>query len=164
MVFNKLMGQKKHPPIPDDHHIARHVPWNKLRKDHNDNVIGVLGEAFQLRPTERYLSATHLECFPGTYDQQKELIVKEVRKYFNVKPKSYFAIGKVGDIKALCHKERNLKLRIVSFPTNCRTLSGSPFKNKSHVSIAPLPSEDMKLLELIASEVWNDLIANNSIP
>jgi len=157
------MALKKNTPIPDDNHIARHIPWNKLRKDMDDNVIGILGEAFKQKPTERYLSATLLEHFSGTYIEQIDSVIKEVRKYYHVRPKSHFAIGKVKDIHALCEEKRKLKLRIVSFPTRTKLLDGTPYKNESHVSVKPLPQDDMELLDLLASDVWNDLIPNSSI-
>ncbi|GAW87326.1 conserved hypothetical protein [Bathymodiolus platifrons methanotrophic gill symbiont] len=158
------MTLKKNSPIPDDNHIARHIPWNKLRKDMDDNVLGVLGEAFKLKPKEKYLSATLLEYFPGTYTDQIESVVREVRKYYHVKPKSHFAIGKVEDIHTLCQEKRKLKLRIVSFPTTTKLLAdGASYKNESHVSVKQLPQDDMELLEFLATDVWNYLVLNSSI-
>lgn len=158
------MAFKKATVIPSDNHILRNVPPNKLRKDENDNVIGILGEAFKLRDGESYLSATLLEHFPGSYTEQTIHAVKEIRKYYKVKPKAGFAIGKVGDIKAICEEKKNRKIFVVSHPTKTMTLDGEPYNNASHVAINSWPSDDMELLELLASETWCNLVLNNSVP
>jgi hypothetical protein len=157
------MVLKKNTPIPNDNHIVRHIPWNKLCRDENDNVIGILGEAFKMRENEKYLSATLLEHFSGTQKEQIDLAIKEVRKYYNVKPKNGFAIGKVQNIKDVCIEKRNLKIRIVSFPTNTTALDGEPYKNESHVAVHSLPADDMELLELLATEAWSHLVLNSSV-
>jgi hypothetical protein len=61
---------KKGQKLPPDHHVVRYVPWSKLRRDENDNVLGVLGEAFRRRDEEKALSATWLEYFSGDRDAQ----------------------------------------------------------------------------------------------
>lgn len=159
-----LMTLKKNEAIPSDNHIIRHVPWNKLRKNENDQVIGILGEAFKLRDGESALSANWLEYFSGSYDQQLTNAIKEFRKHFVVKPKAGFAIGKVADIKNLYLEKRNRKIHIVSDPTTKKTLDGKPYKNKSHVAVKSLPVDDMELLELLATEAWSNLVLNNSVP
>jgi hypothetical protein len=45
--------------------MVRYVPWSRLRKVEDDNVLGVLGGAFKLRTNEDYLSATWAEFFEG---------------------------------------------------------------------------------------------------
>ncbi|MGT2502529.1 hypothetical protein ACVOMS_20245 [Bradyrhizobium guangxiense] len=51
--------------LPETDHCVRYVPWARLRKDEEDNVIGILGAAFRLRDEEDYLSATWAEFFPA---------------------------------------------------------------------------------------------------
>lgn len=58
---------KKGWKLPDGDHIMRHIPWSKLRKDENDNVLGFLPQAFQLRPQENSLSVNWLEFFDGNH-------------------------------------------------------------------------------------------------
>lgn len=94
--------------LPDDDHCVRYVPWTRLRKDEEENVIGVLGAAFRLRDEEEYLSATWAEFFPGATHQDR--IVASVRTLrassINVRPKSGFAIGCVGEIKRACLEDQ----------------------------------------------------------
>jgi hypothetical protein len=154
------MASKKNAPIPDDNHILHHIPWNKLRKNENDEVIGILGEAFKMRATEKYLSANWLEYSTGTYDEKIISAVQEIRKCLVVRGKSGFAIGKVDDVKTLCTEKRNLKIRIVYYPTTTKT----GYKNNSHVAVKSLPSDDMELFELLATEAWCHLVLNSDIP
>lgn len=159
------MALKKHDTLPDDNNILRHVPWSKLRKDMDDNVIGVLGAAFKLRDGESYLSVTRIEHFTGTRISKIHDSVREVRKYLNVKPKSHFSVGKVNQIKALYQKQEKKPVRIVSYPTNTKLLKdGSPYKNDSHAAVFNLEQDDDELLELLAEDIWCELYPNSSVP
>ena len=158
------MALKKNDSIPDDNHILRYISLNKLRKDENDKVIGILGEAFKLRNGESYLSANWLEYFTGSHDEQVTDAIKEFRKHFDVRSKAGFAIGNVDDIKAVCADKRNCKIHVVSYPTTKKSLDGKPYKNKSHVAVKSLPADDIELLELLATEAWCHLVLNNTVP
>lgn len=156
------MALKKRTLIPDDNHLIRRIPWNNLLKDEQDNVIGILGEAFKRRNGESYLSANQLEHFSGIYDEQIINAVKEIRKILKVRPKNGFAIGRVGNIKSAC-AEKTRKIYVVSWPTKGTTSDGQPYKNDSHVAINSWPDDDMELLDLIASDAWGHLVLNNTI-
>lgn len=157
------MVLKKGDSIPLDNHILRHVSWTKLRKDENDVVIGIHGEAFKRREGETDLSANWLEYFTGSHDEQIIHAIKEFRKHFAVKPRAGFAIGKVDDIKTVCIEKSNRKIYVVSYPTTKTTLDGKPYKNESHVAVKYLPADDMDLLELLATEAWCHLVLNNTV-
>lgn len=146
-----MKGQK----LPSEHHVVRYIPWSKLRKDDNDNVLGVLGVAFQLRHGEKVLSATWLEYFSGERDEQIIAAVHAVRAS-DLKPggKSGFAIGKVGVIATACANGGH-KVRIVHEP-------GAD--NKAHVGIRRMPRDDAELLEILAAEAWAELVLNSQIP
>ena len=158
------MALKKNDSIPDDNHILRYVSPSRLRKDEDDKVIGILGEAFKRREGEDNLSANWLEYFPGSHDEQVTDTIKEIRKHIVVKPRAGFAIGKVGDIKAVCADKRGRKIHVVSYPTQKKTLDGKSYKNESHVAVKSLPADDMELLELLATEAWCHLVLNNTVP
>lgn len=159
------MTLKKHDTLPGDNNILRHVPWSKLRKDMDDNVIGVLGAAFKLRDGESYLSVTRVEHFAGVRLSKIYDSVREVRKYLKVKPKSHFSVGNVEEIKALYQEREKKPVRIVCYPTNTTLLTnGSPYKNDSHAAVFNLEQDDDELLELLAEEVWCELYPNSSVP
>jgi hypothetical protein len=66
--------------LPPEDHVVRYVPWARLRKDEEDNVIGVLGAAFRLREGEEYLSATWAEFFKKSiHCEAVESAVKAIR-------------------------------------------------------------------------------------
>jgi uroporphyrinogen-III decarboxylase len=129
-----------------------------------DNVLGVLGSAFKLRDGENYLSVTRIEHFSGSYIQNVHDSIREIRKYYNVKPKSHFSVGNVSRIKALYENQQKKPVRIVSYPTKTTLIKdGSTYNNKSHAAVFNLEQNDDELLELLAEEVWCDLHANNSV-
>jgi hypothetical protein len=146
-----MKGQK----LPPEHHVVRYVPWSKLRKDEDDHVLGVLGEAFKLRPSEKFLSTTWLEYFAGSRATKIKGAVRAIRAS-KLKPggKSGFTIGKVASIIAAC-ADRGHKIRIVHEPED---------DNKAHASVRQFPRENMELLELLAAVAWSELVRNSEVP
>jgi hypothetical protein len=141
--------------LPSDNHVVRYVPFGKLRRDENDNAIGVLGAAFKLRDDERYLSTTWLEYFAGSKSEQITAAIRAVRaSRLNVRPKSGFAIGRVGAIAATC-AEHNHSIRVLHEPVD---------DNKAHAAVRRMPRDDDELLELLAAESWSELMLNAKIP
>lgn len=138
---------------PNDH-VIRYVSWNKLRKDENDQVIGVLGVAFQRRDKDRSLSVTWLEYFPGNYDEQTAASIRAIRaSKLDVKPKSGFVIGKVVAIQELC-ESRKYKVRFSHEPED---------DNPAHASVSGLPRDDLALLESLALDAWCDVRLNSTV-
>lgn len=142
--------------ISDDDHILRYVPWSRLRRDGNDEVIGILGQAFHLREKDKgRLSATWLEYFDPDGD---ELLIQAVRTIrassLVVAPKSGFAVGNISKIKTVCSKY-NSKVRVKHSPM---------LSNNAHASVSGLPEDNHELFELLASEAWADLVLNKEIP
>ena len=140
--------------LPAEHHIVRNVAWGKLRKDENDpeKVIGVLGEAFKLRPAEDTLSTTWLEYFAGTRRDKIFGAIRAMRaSRLDIKTKSGFAIGNVGAVAAVA-AAHNYSIRVLHEPAD---------DNKAHVAVRRWPRDDMTLFELLAAEAWSDFVLNN---
>lgn len=144
----------KYQALPPNDHVVRYVPWGKLLKDENDNVIGFLGEAFRRRSNEDALSATWAEYFKGSSQTQITSSILAIRASRSVGGKSCFAIGGVAAISDAC-AQRNQKVRIIHEPTT---------ENKAHASVRRIPRDDMELLEILATEAWAELVPNSSIP
>jgi len=143
--------------LPPNHHIVRNVPWGKLRKDENDpeKVIGVLGEAFKLRPGEEALSTTWLEYFAGIRQEQIISAIHAMRaSKLEIKTKSGFAMGNVGNIAGVA-SANTYSIRVLHEPED---------DNKAHVAVRRWPPDDMVLFELLAAEAWSDLVLNKDIP
>ena len=145
----------KNQKLPPDNHVVRYVPFGKLRRDENDNTIGVLGAAFKLRDNETYLSTTWLEYFAGAKCDQIAAAIRAVRaSRLGVASKSGFAIGRVGAIVSTC-AERGRNICIIHEPED---------DNKAHAAVRRMPRDDDELLELLAAESWSELILSARIP
>jgi hypothetical protein len=148
------MASKRQKKIPLSDHVVRYVSWSRLRKNANDEVIGVLGEAFKMRDTETSLSTTWPEYFQGSHKDQIIAAVRAIRgSKLGVKPKSGFAIGVVGTIQAEC-AERDYSVRILHEPKD---------DNEAHAAVRSLPREDMELLESLATGAWAEWILNKNV-
>jgi hypothetical protein len=132
----------------------RYVPWGRLRRDGDDNVLGFLPQAFQRRENEDSLSVNWLERFEGEQDSQITASVMMFRKTISVGTKSAFGIGNVGKIKDVC-RAHSASVRIVYEPTD---------DNHAHASIRRLPRDDITLLEALAAEAFAELVHNTAIP
>ncbi len=122
--------------LPDEDHILRYVPWGRLRRDADDNVVGVLAQAFELRENEPYLSVNWVEYQEGDRDAQIHLSVWAMRDSFPNKlgVKSAFAVGNVRKIKDICQASGH-RVRIVHEPE-------LP-KNPGHAAIRQLARDDL---------------------
>jgi hypothetical protein len=148
------MMKARIPNIPDEDHVMRNVSWGRLRRDENDNVLGCLPQAFESRPDEEYLSVNWIEYEGGDWETRIRISVWAIRRNRNVGPKSAFAIGEAGNIKATC-LTGGTKVRITHEPLE---------DNPGHAGIRRLPKDDLFLLSLLADDAFSDLIANADIP
>jgi hypothetical protein len=143
--------------LPDEDHVIRYVPWGRLRKDEDDNVLGFLPQAFQIRSEEDYLSVNWVEYYDGGRENQIRLSVWAMRDSFE-KPlgaKSAFAIGNIAHIKKTCQGFGS-RVRVVHEPD-------LP-KNPGHSAIRRLPRDDLNLLDALAADAFTDRVNNIDIP
>jgi hypothetical protein len=141
--------------IPDLNHVMRHIHWNKLQKDENNNVLGILPQALALRACdEGALSVNWVEYYDGTYDEKINKTVQDIRKAVKVGPKSAFGVSTVHAIKEACKNTSRL-IKIVYWPN---------LNNHSHGLIQHLPNDDMALLDALSKEAFSVLIHNSAIP
>ena len=145
--------KKKGAHLPDEDHVIRYVPWTRLRKDENENVIGFLWQAFELKPDELELSVNWLEYFEGDRDRRIRESVKVLRNTRKVGVKSAYGIGNVGQIKRTCSAS-GVQVRIVYAPED---------NNPAHSVIRRLPRDDSSLLEALAADAFTDLVHNVSL-
>lgn len=141
--------------LPDDHHVMRYVPWSKLLKDEDDNVIGFLAHAFALRPNEESLSVNWLEYFGGDRKTNIRDAALEFRRTLtNVGKKSAFGIASVKKIKDTCSATAGVKVRVVYEPSR---------KNPAHSGIRRLPRDDLTLLDALAADAFTELVRNSDV-
>jgi hypothetical protein len=144
---------KKGQQLLDEHHVMRYVPWTKLRKDGDDNVVGFLPAAFELREVEDHLSVNWLEYYSGDHQNQVTQCIKEFRSGFEVKRKSAFGVANAGKVKEIS-QGNGKPVRIVYSPSD---------HNPSHTSIQKLPRDEFSLLEALASDAFTERIMNMEI-
>lgn len=144
---------KKGAILSDHNHVIRHIPWSKLRRDEDDNVLGFLPQAFALRPNEEALSVNWLEIYDGSHECRIKKTIHELRSVQKINKKSAFGIANVGIIKEVCKKNNN-SVKVVFTPR-----SNIP----SHSEIRHFSSEESALLEALAAEAFSELIHNADI-
>lgn len=142
---------KKGKDLPDEHHVIRHVPWSKLRKDEDENVIGFLPQAFELRPDEGYLSVNWLEYFDGDHQQRIQAAVKAYRENAHVRRRAVFGVARVAKVKEICHSSGAATVRIVYAPT---------VDHPSHAAITNTPRDDLALLDAMARDAFVEAVRN----
>lgn len=143
--------------VPEEHSLVRYVSWSRLRRDaeNGDRVIGVLPQAFVLRENEEYLSSTWLEHFTGPRPDQIIAAIRAIRaSSIDVKPKSGFAIGIVRQIREGCNVH-NCSIRVIHEATD---------DNPAHVAVRRWPRDNADLFQLMADELWNELVLNSTVP
>lgn len=149
-----MLKRTKGMKLPATDHVARHVPWSRLRKDEDHKVLGLLPEAFQLRPYEPGLSVSWLEYYPGDRSDQIKAVAKDIRSSRDIGTKSAFGIGNVGTLDGRC-KDYGAPVKVVFAPTN-----GIP----SHSLIKNLRQDDLTLLSLVAEDIFKEIIQSKDIP
>jgi hypothetical protein len=143
--------------LPDEDHVIRYVPWGRLRKDEDENVLGFLPQAFQLRPEEAYLSVNWVEHYDGDRETQIRLSVWAMRNSFErpLGAKSAFAIGNVAQVKKTAQAFGS-RVRVVHEPE----LPTNP----GHSAIRQLPRDDLNLLDALAADAFTERVSNIDIP
>ena len=140
--------------LPDEDHVMRYVPWARLRKDEDDNVVGFLPQAFELRKGEESLSVSWLEYFNGDRNQRIRESVNMFRKTREIGARSAYAIGNVLRIKEVC-SAKGARVRVVCDPLK---------ENPAHSEIRRLPPNDLGLLDALATQAFVDLVRNAGVP
>lgn len=140
--------------LPDDHHVMRFVPWARLLKDEDDNVLGFLPEAFQLREGEDALSVNWLEHFAGSHQDRICYSVRAFRASVQVGKKSAFGVANVKKVKDIC-RAHEASVRIVFAPSR---------NNPAHSLIKHLPRDDLELFDELAENAFTELVLNSSVP
>jgi hypothetical protein len=142
--------------IPPDHSLIRYVSWAKLRKDgeNEDKVIGILPDAFRLRPGEGELSAAWLEFYDGDRTQQIKLSVEAFKaSKMKIGSQSGFTMGCVKAISDLALKYDH-KLRIIHEREE---------DLEAHVAVRGWPEENQDLFDELADGVWADWVLTKDI-
>jgi hypothetical protein len=130
------------------------VPWARVRKDEDNNVCGILGEAFCLRPGEEYLSVTWCEYFDGDNLCQLKCAVEAIRKSkLEVRPKGRFAVASVGLVDSFLTEARH----------HVRFIHESEQDNPAHTALRRWPVDEVELMERLALDLWSTSYSKDDI-
>ena len=124
---------KRGADLPNEHHVVRHVPLGKTRRDAEGNILGILPAAIERREDEEYLSVNYLEYFSGATKQQMAEVKAAViasKQSKSIGTKGLFATANVGTLKSVVQAKTSKKIRIAYAPTG---------NNLSHSAIHDIP-------------------------
>lgn len=147
--------------LSKEHHVSRHVPYKKLLRDKDDNPVGILPQAFEMRDRDdKALSVNWLEFFGGTHASNIVDMIQNFRLSRNgsIGKLSVFAIGKVGELEDTCDKLGHTKVRVL-----CDGKKKSK-NNDSHSRIIRLPINDVAIMQSLATDVFIERVPNKNIP
>lgn len=140
--------------LPPDHHVVRYVGHNSIRRDEDENVVGINAEAFRRKSTEDGLSVTWIEHFDGEWEDQLRAAVSAIGRTRKAGTNSAFAWAQVGQIHHVC-SERSHRVRIIHLPED---------ENRGHSEIRQLPHDDELLLEMLAAEAFAEYRLKSQFP
>lgn len=133
----------------------RYASLARLILDDDEKIVGVRGDAFRLRESETYLSATWAEFHKQPSHQDNvRASVHTIRKSMKVGKNSAYAVGKVSAIDQ-ASKAAGKKVRFVHEPEQ---------NNSAHVALRGWPSDDLELFEHLAMHEWSTLVLNSQVP
>jgi hypothetical protein len=81
-----------HNNIDLGHHVIRHIPWNRLMKDEQGQIVGCFPQAFYARDGETYLSVNWLEYFSGGKRAQLKGVLQHLAAVREIKLKQGLGI------------------------------------------------------------------------
>ena len=143
------------PPLPPNDHVVRFVKKRLLRRDADQNLLGVLPHAFQRRPDEEYLSVTWLQHFSRDYEAGLSASAGAIRRQLNVNNGDGFTTGQVRAISDIC-ASRSCRVRILHEP--------EPESNSGHSALRNLADQDLELLQMLADDAFIDTRLSAALP
>ncbi|MBU3581345.1 hypothetical protein ICN19_04880 [Polynucleobacter sp. AP-Capit-er-40B-B4] len=140
--------------IPDEHEVVRHVPYQKIIFDEQENIIGIFPHAYALRKDEPQLSVDWLDYYDGTRDEKLKAVLQGLQASKGIGKKSALALGNVMAIKTAARNASSINLRISYAPNGT---------NKAHSLIHNINNDELQLLEALATEGFADIRQVRSI-
>ena len=147
--------------LPNDDHVMRFVPKARQHRDpETDQFIGLTAQAMELREEDNGgLSVTWVEHY-GSYGvlakRRAAIAFRESLKTKRIGGEAVFATAQVKSIID-AGAGYNKSIRVVHDP-----VSGNP----GHAEVRHFTAEDLRLLEVLATEVFIDIdkVMNMNLP
>lgn len=140
--------------LPAEDHIARYIRRRLIQFDNDTKIpVGIFPEAFQLRPNERDLSVSWLECFEGNRKTQMKAVVEHSELKLNAR--DGFGVLQVAALTEICEKHGS-KVRVLHEPTEDPSHSAVHRYPRDNVAMeAELANAAARGLSLVA-DIRND--------
>lgn len=140
--------------IPDEHEIVRHVPYQRIIFDEQENIVGIFPQAYALREDETQLSVDWLDYYEGTKDEKLKAALQGLQASKSIGKKSALASGNVLTIKTVAKEASSLSLRISYAPSEA---------NKAHSLVHNINNNELQLLQALADQGFSDIRQVRSI-
>lgn len=146
------MAKPKITPLPDEHHVARFVPYRKQHRDfETDKLLGALTTAFELRERDKgALSVTwieHFGPFSNTTCAAAAQIIGKCMGRGKISANAVFAIGLVQNIKEMT-KQTGKPARVLHQATKC---------NPAHAAVRRIDRNEIEILDALAQQAFGEL-------
>lgn len=144
--------------LPDYDHVIRFVPPSRLLRDEEGKVIGLLPQAFKMRPEDKgALSVNWLEYFKHQDNTKNiEKSVNHFRSQRQVNKNSVYAIGNIGEIKSICRQlPVGEKIKIIHAPSK---------NNGPHSKIKHIPENDSLIMSVLSESAFPVRIFDKDLP
>ena len=136
-----------------DQNITRYAAYKKQLRDENDQPVGVLPQAFTMRPIDKgKLSVNWVEYHDGEYEDQLKSVVADFRTKRDTRPSGIFVIANVGVLMDECGELKANRVKVIGPDGKKKGL------NPSHASINDLPENDAEIMQCLAAKVFVSFI------
>jgi hypothetical protein len=130
--------------LPRPSTVVRHVGFNKMGKDEDEQVLGPLASAFEQRINEDCLSVTWSEYYAGSPESRLRCAIEAIRNSMKVGSRACFCIADTDAVLAVI-AEHGREGRAVFLPED---------NNPAHAGIYGVSPEESQLLETLAATTW----------
>lgn len=139
--------------IPYDSRVVRYVPFGRMEKDENDQLLRPYPNAFERRLVDEELSVTWCEYFAGAPDQQLRCAIEAIRNSkLDVKSLACFCVA----------ESPRLLDAIRTTGGQGRAVYLPEADNPAHAGIYGIDPENALLLQALACEVWRKYLTRTT--
>jgi len=131
--------------LPNNSRVVRYVPYARMEKDENDQLLRPYPNAFERRAVDEELSVTWCEFFAGAPNQQLRCAIEAIRNSkLDVKSRACFCVAETPRLLDTIQIAGG-QGRAIYLPED---------GNEAHAGITGIDPENALLLQCLADEVW----------
>jgi len=139
--------------LEPEHHVLRYASYKKQLRDDDDNPIGLLPCAFDMRPRDNgKLSVNWIEYFTGDRNSMIDSAIADFRTRMTTAKNGIFGFANVGNLLRACKNKNAKKVKVIHFPPRKSKANGS------HATINELPEGSEEVTQCLATEVFVEIV------